>query len=214
MKKFLLLLLALTMFIVACGDDEGETTAQPETNDTEETTEGTDDSEEVEEEPAESTGAAVGETISNEMGDFTQVSRTEDVGTFESGPIILNIEKVNGVEGTINPDYVDLMEGEEIEYIQVDMTVESTSEDPVNFYASQATITTSTGEQLEPDMFLSDHIDGEYLGQVTKSGTIFYVLENSKAEDVESIKMFFGAPNDDSFSSLGDEITIDVTLNK
>jgi len=100
--------------------------------------------------------------------------------------------------------------GEKLEYIQVDMTVENTSEEHINFYASQAVMATNTGEQLEPDMLMSDHIDGEYLGEVIKSGTSFCFLENSLAEEVDSIKLFFNAPSDNDFETLGEDIEVEL----
>lgn len=234
MKKLLLLLFTMifAVVLVACGETEADPDTSAETDTSEEATEeqeektsndddNNDESEDVTEESEEGTaenttadGNAIGDVITNEAGESILVSLTNDVGTFESGPIKLTIEKANGVSMKVNDGYVDMMGGEELEYIQVDMTVENTSEDHVTFYASQATMTTSTGEQIEPDMFMSDHIDGEYLGAVTKSGTSFYFLENSKAEDVESIKLFFGDAIDENWDSLGEEIEVDITLGK
>ena len=40
----------------------------------------------------------------------------------------------------------------------------------MSFYLGQATIITNTKEQLESDMLLSEHIEGDYLGQVAHEG--------------------------------------------
>lgn len=214
----LLMLLAALLFatvLVACGGNSEETPSNESDENSEETedTEGnaSDSNDEEENEEQEN---KVGDTVTNEAGESLLVSRTDDVGTFESGPIKLTIEKANGVSMKINDDYVDMLGGKELEYIQVDMTVENTSDDHISFYASQATMTTSTGEQLESDMLMSDHIDGEFLGAVTKSGSSFYFLENSKAEDVESIKLFYSAPHDENFEDIGDKIEVEIPLNK
>ncbi|MBP1969130.1 hypothetical protein J2Z83_001233 [Virgibacillus natechei] len=94
------------------------------------------------------------------------------------------------------------------------MEVENTREEDTIFYASQATLTTNTGEQLEPDMFFSEHIDGEFIGPVTKSGSSFYILENSKAEDIESIRLIFSGASNEDWEDIGEEIDIEIELEK
>ena len=218
MKK-ITLFLALVLLLAACGGEATDSTSEnsKEDTNTEEQTETAKGSEEEETDSENNTtdgGNKVGDVISNEAGDSTLVSLANDVGTFESGPIKLTIDKANGVSMKVSDSYVELFETDQLEYIQVDMTVENTSEDHISFYASQAVMTTSTGEQLDPDMFLSDHIDGDYLGAVTKSGSSFYILKNSKAEDVESIKLHFSAPSDEDWEDVGEEIVVEISLNK
>lgn len=218
MKKLLIVLFVvmLTVF-AACGDssDGKVDESGEEVNGKAETkADNEDEGKTMTSEENESTEATVGDVITNEAGASTLVSRTDDIGTFESGPIQLTIKKANGVSMDVSDDYIDYFEAEELEYIQVDLQVENTSEDNVTFYASQAIMTTSTGEQLEPDMLLSDHIDGDYFGKVNKSGTSFYVLENSKAEDVESIRLIFSAAHDENFEDIGEELDIEIELNK
>ncbi|MCM3739187.1 hypothetical protein M3210_02780 [Oceanobacillus luteolus] len=228
MKKLLLIfVLFLSLVIAACGDSEDNADSNDASGASDETTEEVeetaDKSEDATEEENEeedtnenktAEGHKIGDVITNEAGESTLVSLTNDVGTFESGPIVLTIEKANGVSMNVSDEFVDMFGGEELEYIQVDMTVENTSEDHITFYASQAVMTTSTGEQIEPDMLMSDHIDGEYLGSVTKSGTSFYILENSKAEDVESIKLFYDAAIDEEWENVGEKIEVEIPLNK
>lgn len=156
-----------------------------------------------------------GETVEDENGRVTLISRTDDVGTFESGPIVMEIEKANGASAELEGDLADFMETDQAEYIQVDMTVENTIEEDVTFYASQATLITDTGEQLEPDMWLSDHMDGDYLGAVTKSGSSFYILENSTAEEVESIELRYSAASDtETWDDIGEEIVVETELER
>ncbi|WP_163970217.1 hypothetical protein [Oceanobacillus halotolerans] len=218
MKKLcmFLFLMSISIVLVACGGDTNDTGEEDTTSeDTNEEQEQSETNEEEPEEEVEDTGEAqVGDTITNEAGEMTLVSRTDDVGTFESGPIKLTIDKANGVSGKLSDEMAEMMETEELEYIQVDMTVENTTEENITFYASQAVMTTNTGEQLEPDMWLSDHIDGEYIGQVTKTGTSHYILENSKAEDVESIRLIFSAPSNEDWEDVGEEIDIEIDLEK
>ncbi|AXF54752.1 hypothetical protein [Salicibibacter kimchii] len=159
-------------------------------------------------------GNEVGETVTNDAGETTLVSLNDDIDTIESGPITLDIEKVNGASATFDDEMAVEMFGEESEYIQLDMTVENTSEDDVTFYASQATMITDTGEQLEPEMMASDHIEGEFLGQVEKSGTSIYMLENSTADEVESVELRFDAPHDQDWEDVGESIETEIDLEQ
>lgn len=218
MKKILFLFLALSLFLVACGDDNAKKeTDNNEASAADESSEGATeekDSEKMTSEENESKDAAVGDVVTNEAGEAKLVSRTDDVGTFESGPIKLTIDKANGVSMAVSDEYIELFETEQLEYIQLDMNVENTSDENITFYASQAIITTSTGEQLESDMVMSDHIDGEYIGAVKKSGSSFFMLENSKVEDVESIRVIFSAATDENYEDVGEEIDIEIDLAK
>ena len=99
--------------------------------------------------------------------------------------MILSISQVNTTYGELAGDLAAFMDTDAIHYIQIDMEVQNTSEETIAFYASQATITTNTGEQLESDMWLSDHLDGTYIGEVRKSGSQFLILENSNDEEIE-----------------------------
>ncbi|SFA95130.1 hypothetical protein SAMN04488072_104104 [Lentibacillus halodurans] len=222
MKKFFVLFSAMILLLLAaCGNNgsDGGETAKSDGQRTEQQGEDASDTSDDEgdtitQEENEETEAQVGDTVTSEAGETTLVSRTDDVGTFESGPINLTIDKVNGASADLTGDVAEMMETEELEYIQVDMNVDNTFEDNVSFYASQATMTTDTGEQLEPDMLLSEHIDGEFIGEVSKSGTSFYILEDSQAEDVESVRLIYSAASNDDFEDIGDEIDVEVELEQ
>jgi len=220
LKKFLSILFAAMLIFVlaACGSDstskeeEGNKSSEKETATTESTKKESEPAEE-----AESTtegGTAIGETVSKESGDHKLVSLAEDVGTFESGPIKMNITKVNGVSSELSGDFATMMETDHLEYIQVDMDVENTSDENITFYASQATLVTDTGEQLDPEMLFSEHIDGEFLGKVKKSGTNFYILKNSKAADVKHVKLVYSGASNENFENIGDDVTVEVDLKQ
>ncbi|WP_093881572.1 hypothetical protein [Terribacillus saccharophilus] len=218
MNKMLgILFTAMLVFVLAaCGsdntskEDEGKSSEE----DTTANTESTEKEAESAEEASDDGETAVGETVSNEGGDHLLVSRTDDVGTFESGPIKMDISKVNGVSSKLKGELATYMDADELEYIQVDIQVESSSEDNISFYPSQATLVTDTGEQLEPDMMMSEHIDGEFLGKVKKEGINYYILQNSKASDVKHVKLVFSSPTDSNFEPIGEDITVEVDLEQ
>ncbi|RSL32770.1 hypothetical protein D7Z54_13570 [Salibacterium salarium] len=221
MKK-LIFIGVVSLFLTACGAEEEEpetTETQAEESETEEGngTEENNESTENTEDPEETTGGGnqVGDVISNEIGESTLVSLANDVGEFETGPMILTIDKVNGVSSDLNAQGTEMFDTEQLEYIQIDITVENTSEDTVTFYADQATITTDTGEQIDgPDMLMSDHLGGEFIGEVEKTGTLIYPLEQSAAEEVSTVRILVNGPSDDNLDRVGEDIDTEVTLNK
>ncbi|MGJ9384294.1 hypothetical protein [Salipaludibacillus sp. CF4.18] len=152
----------------------------------------------------------VGESVETEGGTFTLHARQDEIDTIETGPIVLNIEQLNSQSGELSPDMADIMETDELDMIQIDLNVENTSDEDITFYSGQATIATSTGEQIEADMFLSDHIDGEMMSGINANGTFFFVLENSNAEDVESVRLTWDAPTDADWETIGEDVDIEV----
>ncbi|GAE31893.1 hypothetical protein [Halalkalibacter hemicellulosilyticus] len=221
MKKgiFSLLVALLIALLAACGTEEPSNADEPtddveveENGDEEVPEEDLDEDADTEETTSSDNGwdHQVGDVIENDGGSFTLVSRQDEIDTQETGPIVLNVAQVNATSAQIEGDLANFMETDEIEYIQIDFEVENTSEETITFFAGQATITTNTGEQLESDMWLSDHIDGEYIGAVRKSGSQFFILENSKAEDIEWVRILINAPFDDDWNDLGEDLDFTV----
>lgn len=100
----------------------------------------------------------------------------------------------------------------EVTVVALDVTVENTSEDDVSFFMGQATLISNTKEQVDPHMFLSDYIQGEYLGNVQSSGTLIYILPNSNATDITSLTLRVSAPMTPDFTSLSDDVEINISF--
>ncbi|MBM7839044.1 hypothetical protein JOC54_002314 [Alkalihalobacillus xiaoxiensis] len=231
MKKNLLLSLGLVSVITlaACGEsDDNDNNSNSETpaaaEESNDEAENTDDQETDNEDDANSDAdeaasdgdweTAVGETIENEGGTFTLVARVDDIDTIESGPMTLDIPQLNVQEVSLSGEILEFLDFEPTGIIQIDMEASNTSEDDINFYPSQATITTNTGEQLESHILLSDHIDGEFLGAVNKSGSIYYLLENSDPNEIETVRILINAPHTlEDWEDVGEKIDMQVTIN-
>lgn len=220
MKKIILLLLTVSLvaIMIACGAEETPEVEEPTETQETDGTDGTEEAVEEEEPTSETeesgqetdTEAEVGNVREDENGTFTLVASNTDLVTQETGPMILNVTQVNAISAQIKGELADFMESDVMEYIQIDMEVENTSEETINFYPGQATITTNTGEQLEPDMWLSDHIEGEFIGAVKKSGSEFFVLENSKAEDIEWVRIIIDAPHNENWDDVGEKLDFKI----
>ncbi|WP_368901990.1 hypothetical protein [Oceanobacillus oncorhynchi] len=213
MKKILLtvLFLLLSLVLFACGSEaEGEEDAQNSEESTEEENKGN-----TEEQTEDSESPQPGETEETEDGTRTLHRMWEEGETFETGPIVLTIDKIATAEASFEGETADMLETDHIEYIQVDVSVENTSENDVTFYAGQGRMATSTGEQIEPDLWLSGHIDGEMMAGTKANDTFYYMLENSEAEEVESVRLVFSAPYDsESYDDLGEELDFEIELPK
>ncbi|MFJ8246199.1 hypothetical protein [Peribacillus asahii] len=97
--------------------------------------------------------------------------------------------------------------------VQVWFEVENTTDDKkYEVYPDQATLVTSTGEQVKPDPILTNHkIAGEIFEGVTKEGDIIFVLENTEdVADIESVKFVFKVYSEDMAAS--EEYEVDLQL--
>lgn len=208
MKKFIVLsmtaMLAATM--MACSDDNNATDTKESSKQTE-----------SQKSPSKQTDpdwiTPVGETISTEGGDFTFHSRNDQVETVESGSVKMDFDQVAGISGVLSPEFAEHVGQDRLEYIQVDIQVINTSTDPINFDAYQATMITSTGEEIPaPNPKLGPPPEGNFAGEEKKQASVFYVLEKSKAEDVEWIRLVIKAPTNESNEKVGEDLDIKVEL--
>jgi hypothetical protein len=197
------------LMLGACGDEEKDTSA----NDTS----ASEDAVETEKETAEETkDSDIEEDENMRVENFYTNKELNVTGT--AGPMKYNISAVQLKKITLKTEEAaslfDANVGDEIQGITIALDGENTSEEDISFYLGQATIITNTKEQLEPDMLLSEHIEGEYLGNVTHEGYNFYVLKNSTVDQLESIEIRISAPTNSNFEDLGDDIKHIIEVNK
>lgn len=110
-------------------------------------------------------------------------------------------------------------EGAEESAVGMKFRMENTTDHKFEAYPDQATLVTSTGEQIEADMFLSDNIGGEIDKGVIKEGDVLFYLERGEAEAVEWVK-FEWFVTDVELDESGDydnsmkTIEVELELNK
>lgn len=213
MKKLSLSALALLLSagLAACSEEASEPAGKKEAAQTEEAATETTTTEEA---PAEDSEfeTQVGETIENEAGSFKLLKRNSDVEPITTGPFTITIPQVNAISGTVKPDYVDMMGGkEQLEYIQIDMEIAHNEEGNNSLLSNISQITTSTGEQIEADMLMSEQVDSDFIGKVNKKGSYYYILQDSKAADVEWVRLIMEAPNTtETMEPVGEKIDIEI----
>lgn len=219
MKKNLLLTIGLVsaLTLAACGsdDDASSTSDENQDNGSTETETTDDDSTEDEAEPEEdeepedlsdeSTGN-VGEL--SEDGSQQIVAEITEPQTLTTGDFTVDIDGIVVAEWVEVPEeMMDFYDSEPTGYVAFNVGVEHAGEETIDFYISQATLTTSTGEQLETDFLISDHIEGEFIGAVSKSGVLVFMLENSDPNEIESVRFLVDSPtNFETFDDVGEDI--------
>lgn len=136
--------------------------------------------------------------------------------TGETGPFKYTIEAVQVSKLTATTDemaeFLEIEKDKEVALVAIDASAENTTEDTLSFYIGQATLTTNTKEQVEADGFLSEYINGEFLGNVKNSGSLIYILKQSKAEDITNLTLHIDGPSNENFETIGDDAKIDISL--
>jgi len=79
-------------------------------------------------------------------------------------------------------------------------------------YPDQATLVTSTGEQIVADMFLSDHLGGEIHEGVVKQGDVFFYLERGAASEIEWVKLEWSSSYDDPEGNYDNDLYNDHSV--
>ena len=212
-KWLFLFLIVLALIIVGCADND---VTELDDEQVEEVLE--EDPEEPDEEIdeddiyPENDYMTVGETRETEGGLFTLKAVNYNVGKIDVNAATVDIHHIKAVSAAITGEMRDFLDQDEIEYISIKMTVENTSGEDITYFAGQAQLVTDTGEQLHSDIWLSDHIEGEMRAGVKQTGSLIYLLEQSKANEVGSVRIIIGSPMDENWNEIGDEIDIEVDL--
>ena len=227
--------LATLLLLAACGTTEEDTTEEVNEESTTESSDLATENEELKEQnqQLQEQIVALEEQIAEVQESNTEVETneieeevSEDVATEEGPDTIASIEpketlELDTVNLTINEVVIanlqpnemtaaaimhrDVEPGDTLDVIGIGYTLENTSEDPRNFFIDQAEIVTSTGEQLQPELMLSDGIQSQMAGAVSSTGIVFYILEDGTGEDLEWIDIVIPMVSDDEFNMYTEE---------
>lgn len=220
MKKVLLSLTASAFLLSACGgaeETEQEETTEPDTEEVadsdpedleeaeEENTEDVEGTEEIE--PEESNE---GETEETELGTLTTHSQVLDIGeTQESGPFNITLLNASLADLVVSDEFAEWFDTPEVVVVAMEIDVENTTGDTNAIYPDQGTIVTNTGKQVDADLLMSDDVGGDFLGEVTKSGTVFFFFEEDPAA-IENVRYVIGGGFTENFESLGEDLEFSV----
>lgn len=210
LKTLLTATLCTTLITLnACGGTS-ETEQQPVTESIEET-EATSEKAPESEEKEDPNILAVGETRQTELGEMTLVKKLDVKDTFETGAFKLDLSTISVANIETNETSKSMFDGKDrVTLLAMGMDVENTSPDTLSFHPNQATIVAGK-EQKTADLFMSENIGGEFIGEVIKSGKVLFVLD-TPAEEITSIKYVVESPSDASFQPVGDKLTLEFEL--
>lgn len=86
-------------------------------------------------------------------------------------------------------DKVPMSDGSTNSMVGLKFNIVNTTKETFTTYPDQAILVTSTGEQIDADMNLSDDLGGEIYEGVTKEGNVDFILKNGHAEDIKWITL-------------------------
>lgn len=134
--------------------------------------------------------------------------------SIKTGPMKLEFSKLAVYEIELKDQYKSQFKGADvINVVALKTKVENTSKDLINFYPDQSTIVTDTKEQIEASMIVSDHVGGEFIGEVEKEGTVAFLLNKSVA-DVKKISINIDGPSNEGYDRVGENVKAEFILDK
>lgn len=210
-KTLLTITMATMLLLAACGTETTNTKENTTQEDTQKETEEKTTEEETTKETEK--GKIVEENGMRKEPVYTE----KDLNiTGKTGPMEYKIEGIQVSKLTATTDSAATLLGiekdKEVAVVAINASAENTSNDTMSFYLGQATLTTNTKEQVESDMLMSEYIEGEYIGNVIQSGSLVYILKNSKAEEVKQVTLHIDAPSNSNYDTVGEPVEIELTL--
>lgn len=213
LHKSLLLFGASALLLAACGDEVESTgeeaTEEPEVAEVvddveaDETTE-TDDAEEVED--TDSPEQQAGDVIEADGGTRTIVATNYGIDEVqENGSFTVTVTNAQLSQFQPSEDMVDVFGGEDLGMVTIQMNVANSSEDTNSIYPDQGIIVTDTGQQVNAEVFLSDQVGGDFYGNVTKSGDVFFFFDG-QAEEISSVRYIIDSGHDENFETFGEDL--------
>lgn len=221
MKK-LFYICSLALVLAACGSEDAtkeakeasETPKQENTQNTDTTDTQTDSTNETQENEVETDDMEVkdgpllkaGQWTMNGESKVTLIKIKEDNQPYTVGPMILTVKSVKLLQLTNVPvdiaESIKTLHGQEVidgvlNTIQIDYSVENTTDKNIMFKAVDA-ITTDTKAQILASYNMAQSNDpGNYKGQVIVDGVTTLPYFNGKLEEINAIKVVTGDVWDD-----------------
>lgn len=217
MRKYLLTGgFAAMILLSACGSEEPSEQVEAET---EESTEEETEDQSTEEETTEK--KTTDKNTTEEVAEEAQKEGVEKIKAVEPGEttqienvnVTVNKAQINRVEVTAElASFLDGYEaGDKVDNLVIEYTVENTTEAPRDFYIDQAVLVTSTGQQIEPEMILSEGVTGSMLGAIEYTGSVPYLMDEGAGDDIEWVEVNIPAMMDgESYERVADETKLRI----
>jgi len=155
----------------------------------------------------------IGESAETEIGKLTLIKAKKVDDTFTTGSFEMTIGTISIAEIMPKQSYRQIFDNrEKATLVSIGMKVENTSPETIMFHPNQGTIVVGQ-EQKDANIFMSDNIGGDFIGQVIKEGKVMFIM-TTPPEDISSVKYVVTAPFSMSQGSIGDDLTLEFAVDQ
>ncbi len=150
----------------------------------------------------------------SQVGNFETFSMKENLGTIKSGPLSFKMKKVSVLKGIVDPGYRQgKLPDKKIDVVTFNLYGES-EEREFQFDETHFTLRTGKGEIVEePNGMLSSAVFPLAFVSGERFTVITFLLEESKAEEIQNVTFQIKAPTDKNGEPLGEDVKLDIDLS-
>lgn len=160
------------------------------------------------------------------QGEFYRYNKIENIGTYETGPITIEVEMAETIKGSMGEDIpsydTDEYKDMEIINVQLKFSLNEEIEDNLGFSNNENMyIVTDTDEMINrPDQSLSSMIDMPTLENAQQFNTVPYLryfmfqLKDSTAQEIKKANLLIDAPVDSKGNAAGEPLEIEIDFSK
>jgi len=217
MKKSLSILFALVLLLTGCGGN-AEPTATDSSQPAVQTEQPAPPTPSETATPNQSENSAsddseIGVSQDVEFGTFTVIKKMKGIDkTISSGPFEVTVHAIQIGVAEPNETYKPMFdEKDKVSVVTIEMTVENKSDKTNSFYPDQGTIVTNTKTQASANIWFSDSVGGDFIGEVVKKGNVIFLIDDDP-QNISLIKYVIGGPFDGDFNSIGEDITFELSF--
>lgn len=156
-------------------------------------------------------------------GEFYRYKKIEDIGTYETGPVVVHLESAELARGSFKEDHSEVYNikaNETIEMINFHAKFELNSKiDDFTFNEKHLHLVTENKEKIEkPNELLSSVVHESFLKSPEDNSERFlrqfsFRLKETTAEEIEKATLIIDPPVDSNGDPLGQEIEIEVDFS-
>jgi hypothetical protein len=215
LHKSSLLFGASALMLAACGTNEessenGKTAEEAETEEVADDTVNETETDENDETDTDTPEQEVGDVIEADGGTRKIIARNYNIDEEqENGPFTVTVKNAQLSQFQPSEDMVDFFDGEDLGMVTLQLEVVNNSDETNLIYPDQGTVVTDNGQQIDAELFLSDDLGGEFYGEVTKSGDVFFFFDG-QAEEVSNIRYLTNSGTDEDFEPFGEDIEFSI----
>ncbi|TSB45746.1 hypothetical protein [Alkalicoccobacillus porphyridii] len=156
-----------------------------------------------------------GATVENNTGNFTIEASLKNIQTLQTGPISVHLKSASKISGEITEPDLAGVAGDEVEYIQLDVVVTNSGDDPITFHIDNTVLESGNTTLYVHEMFSGTGRGyGNLQPQTEHHITLFYMVNDIALKDIYSI---YGATvepvNQNTGSAVGEPMKFNFSFS-